>query len=109
MSYWNSEEDARKQIRELVTQYYRDYKKPLQEKPFVEGSRIPYASRVYDEKEMCGLVDAALDFWLTAGRFTEEFEKKLSEYLGVKYFGESECVYGAYFAPSRRAKGEKGR
>lgn len=85
MSYWNSEEDARKQIRELVTQYYRDYKKPLQEKPFVEGSRIPYASRVYDEKEMCGLVDAALDFWLTAGRFTEEFEKKFSEYLGVKY------------------------
>lgn len=85
MSFWNSEEEARGQIKELVAQYYREYKKPQQEKPFAEGDRIAYASRVYDEKEMCNLVDAALDFWLTTGRFTEEFEKKFREYLGVKY------------------------
>lgn len=82
---WNSEQEARRQIKELVAQYYLEYKKPQQEKPFAEGDRIPYASRVYDEKEMCNLTDAVLDFWLTAGRYTDEFEKKLSEYLGVKY------------------------
>ena len=54
-------------------------------KPFAEGDRIPYASRVYDSNEMCNLVDAALEFWLTSGRFTDEFVKKLAEYLGVKY------------------------
>ena len=54
-------------------------------KPFAMGDRIPYASRVYDSNEMCNLVDAALEFWLTSGRFTDEFEKKLAEYLGVKY------------------------
>lgn len=85
MSFWNSEEEARDQIKEMVAQYYREYKKPQQEKTFAKGDRIAYASRVYDEKEMCNLVDAALDFWLTTGRFTEEFEKKFSEYLGVKY------------------------
>jgi len=85
MSFWNSEEEARFQIKELVAQYYKEYKKPQQEKPFAKGDRITYASRVYDEKEMCSLVDAALDFWLTAGRFAEAFEKKFSEYLGVKY------------------------
>lgn len=85
MVVWNSEQEARGQIQELVAQYYLQYKKPQQEKPFAEGDRIPYASRVYDEKEMCNLTDAVLDFWLTAGRYTDEFEKKLSEYLGVKY------------------------
>lgn len=85
MSLWNSEEEAREEIKQLVTKYYKEYKMPQQEKPFTEGDRIPYASRVFDEKEMCNLTDAMLDFWLTAGRFTEEFEKKFSEYLGVKY------------------------
>lgn len=56
-----------------------------QEKPpFVPGeSRINYAGRVYDEKELVNLVDAALEFWLTAGRYTREFEEKLAAYLGV--------------------------
>lgn len=85
MALWKNEEEARNQIKEMITGYYREYKKPQQEKPFAAGDRIPYASRVYDEKEMCALTDAMLDFWLTAGRFTEEFEEKLSAYLGVKY------------------------
>lgn len=52
---------------------------------FCPGDRIPYASRVYDEEEVVSLVDAALEFWLTSGRYTKEFESKLAEYLGVKY------------------------
>ena len=82
---WNSELEAREQIKTLVGLYYEEFKKPQQKKIFEEGERIPYASRIYDEKEMCNLVDAALEFWLTAGRYTEEFEKKFSEYLGVKF------------------------
>ena len=85
MGIWNSEAEAREQIRGMVAQYYKDFKKPLQEKDFTEGDRIPYASRVYDQQEMCNLVDAALDFWLTSGRFAEEFEKKFSEYLGIRF------------------------
>lgn len=85
MSYWNCEEEAREQIKELITQYYNEYKKLQQEKGYKKGDRIAYASRVYDEKEMCNLVDAALDFWLTAGRFADKFEKKFGEYLGVRY------------------------
>ena len=45
----------------------------------VSGQKIPYASRVYDSAEMVNLVDSALEFWLTSGRYTEEFEKKLAE------------------------------
>ena len=82
---WNSEAEAREQIKELIAAYYSDFKKPEQGKPFAPGDRIPYASRVYDEKEMCALVDAALDFWLTAGRFSEQFERAFAAWIGVKY------------------------
>lgn len=54
-------------------------------KDFHEGDRITYASRVYDHEEMCNLVDSALEFWLTSGRYVQEFEAGLSKYLGVKY------------------------
>ena len=69
MSKWTSEAEARNQIKDLVKDYYEAFKKPEQEKEFKPGDRLSYASRVYDEKEMCSLVDAALDFWLTTGRF----------------------------------------
>lgn len=49
------------------------------------GDRITYASRVYDSEEMCNLVDSALEFWLTTGRYTEEFEREFAKYLGVKF------------------------
>jgi len=56
------------------------------EQTFIPGtSPIPYAGRVYDEKEMIALVDASLDFWLTTGRFAERFEKDLADFLGMKY------------------------
>lgn len=78
-----SEQQARKQILSLVKEYADTYHN--QNKEFQEGQRIPYASRVYDSAEMVNLVDSALEFWLTSGRYTEEFEKKLASYLGVKY------------------------
>lgn len=78
-----SEAEARKQILELVAEYCDTYHN--QNRDFKEGDRIPYASRVYDHEEMVKLVDSSLDFWLTSGRYTEEFERKLGEYLGVRY------------------------
>ena len=52
---------------------------------FSPGDRINYAGRVFDEKEMTNLIDSSLDFWLTSGRYTQAFEKQLSEYLQIKY------------------------
>lgn len=78
-----TEQQARENILQLVEQYCDKYHK--KDATFVEGQRIPYASRVYDHDEMKNLVDSALEFWLTSGRYTEAFEQNLSEYLGVKY------------------------
>lgn len=77
-----TEKEARESILEQVKEYCNQYHN---QKGYQEGDRIPYASRVYDSREMVNLVDSALEFWLTAGRYTDEFERKLSEYLGVKY------------------------
>lgn len=78
-----TEAQARQQILDMVAEYCDTFHN--QEKPFEPGQRIPYASRVYDRHEMVNLVDSSLEFWLTAGRYTEEFERKLASYLGVKY------------------------
>ena len=83
MSNWKTEAQAREQIKALVAQYYKDFKEP--KKAFEPGDRINYASRVFDEKEMQALTDAALDFWLTTGRFAEQFEKDFASWIGVKY------------------------
>ena len=83
MSNWSSKEQAKKEILDLVAEYCDTYHN--QKKPFEPGDRITYASRVYDHDEMVNLVDSALEFWLTSGRYTDEFEKKFGEYLGVKY------------------------
>ena len=80
---WNNESEAREQIKALVAQYYREF----QEKKgaFHEGDYLPYASRVFDEKEMQALTDATLDFWLTAGRYAARFERDFAAFLGVRY------------------------
>jgi CDP-6-deoxy-D-xylo-4-hexulose-3-dehydrase len=55
-------------------------------KEFIPGqSRVNYAGRVFDEKEIINTVDASLDFWLTEGRFSEEFAEKISDYLGIEH------------------------
>ena len=83
MSEWKNEAEAREAIKALVAEYYHEFKE--KNIPFKEGDRISYASRVFDEKEMCSLTDAMLDFWLTTGRFSDEFEKSFAEWIGVKY------------------------
>jgi len=78
------QEEARQQILDLVADYCENYH-IKNKKEFEPGDRIPYASRVYDANEMVNLVDSALEFWLTSGRYTDEFEAKLAKYLGVRY------------------------
>ena len=77
-----TEAQARQEILELVAEYCDTFHK---KKDYQEGDRIAYASRVYDRSEMVNLVDSSLDFWLTAGRYTDEFEKKMAEYLNVRF------------------------
>ena len=79
----SSEKKLHDEILEKVREYCEKYHNIPKE--FTEGQRIPYASRVYDADEMVNLVDSALEFWLTAGRYTKQFESDFSEYLGVKY------------------------
>ena len=85
MNQWKNEAEAREQILALVAEYYKEFKRPEQEKPFEPGDRLGYAGRVYDEKEMCALVEAGLDFWLTTGRFSDRFEKEFAAWLGVRF------------------------
>jgi len=69
-----------------VKHYYNSIHKPAQTKPFVAGkSRVNYAGRVFDEKEMMNLVDSSLDFWLTYGDYSKKFEKELANFLGVRW------------------------
>lgn len=76
-----SERQAREEILRLTAVYCEKFH---QKKPYAHGDKIPYASRVYDGDEMVNLVDSALEFWLTSGRYTDRFEKEFAEYIGVK-------------------------
>ena len=75
-------EDKQK-ILEEVKQYYENYHKETED--FKPGDRIPYAGRVYGPEEMMNLVDSALDFWLTAGQYCDEFETEFAKKLGIRY------------------------
>lgn len=75
-------EQLRSDILKMVEEYYALFHKPIQNS---KKSNYVYAGRVYDQLEMTNLVDSALDFWLTSGRYTSEFEDKFSRYLNVKY------------------------
>lgn len=77
-----TELQAREEILEMVKKYCDSFHN---KEIYKQGDRIPYASRVYDYKEMVNLVDSSLDFWLTAGRYSEKFENEFSAYLDVKY------------------------
>lgn len=77
-----TEQEARTEILELVKEYCNTYHNT---KEYTAGDRIPYAGRVYDESEMVNLVDSALEFWLTSGRYTEQFEKEFAKYLGIRF------------------------
>ena len=75
-------DELRERIRGMVSEYYREAFPPS---AFVPGTTpVPVAGRVFDEQEIESLVDSALDFWLTTGRFAEEFEREFARFVGVR-------------------------
>src|SRR3954468_16705600 len=77
--------DLRARILDLVAEYYGEAFPPRE---FVPGATpVPVAGRVFDAEELQSLVDASLDFWLTAGRFAEQFEREFARWIGIR-----ECV-----------------
>ena len=72
---------VRDEIRSLVAEYHR---LAFPERPFAAGQAVPVAGRVFDAKEVEHLVDSSLDFWLTTGRFAEEFEKRFATRVGTR-------------------------
>ena len=78
-----TEKQLRKEILKLTKEFYKARKS---QETFLPGqTQISYGGRVYNEKEMMNLMDAALDFWLSMGRFAAQFEKEFAAFLGVKY------------------------
>ncbi|MFA6716106.1 MAG: lipopolysaccharide biosynthesis protein RfbH [Victivallaceae bacterium] len=78
-------EELKEEIFSRVKEYYKLVHQDLSPE-FIPGkTRVNYAGRVFDEKEMLNLVDSSLEFWLTYGRYSREFEKKLAEYLGLRF------------------------
>ncbi|MCI9373034.1 MAG: lipopolysaccharide biosynthesis protein RfbH [Lachnospiraceae bacterium] len=77
------EKEARERILSLVEEYCVKFHN--KEKKFEAGDRIPYASRIYNSEEMINLVDSSLEFWLTSGRYTVQFEREFADFLGVKF------------------------
>lgn len=76
-------DEIRRDILALVREYSESEQSEKQ--PFRPGQKIPYCSRVYDAEERVNLVDSALEFWLTAGRFCGEFEREFARFLGVEH------------------------
>ena len=77
-----TKEEATKEILDSVKEYYKKF---MVRPEYKDGDRISYASRVFDEKEMMNLTDSALEFWLTSGRYSDQFEKQLGQYLGTPF------------------------
>ena len=77
-----TKEESTKEILNSVAEYYKKF---MVKPEYKDGDRIAYASRVFDEKEMMNLADSMLEFWLTSGRYTDQFEKQLGEYLGTPF------------------------
>ena len=78
--------ELKQEILDKVAEYYRLVHAPAQAGEFVPGkSRVNYAGRVFDEREMENLADSVLEFWLTYGRWSKQFEKGLADYLGIRF------------------------
>ncbi len=74
---------SRSYILDKTKEYYRENNI---EKKFIKGETyIPVSGKVVDEDDLHNLIDASLDMWLTAGRYSDEFEQKFAEFLDVKY------------------------
>jgi CDP-4-dehydro-6-deoxyglucose reductase, E1 len=79
----NTEQSLRKKVIQAAIEYYTTIHK--KKKSFSPGDRISYAGRVFDGKEIENLIESALDFWLTSGRFARQFEEEFADFLDVKY------------------------
>src|SRR5512135_3065395 len=79
----DKEQELRKLAIDAAKAYY--WHKHSSDKKHSHGDRIPYGGRVFDEKEFALLIDSSLDFWLTAGRYAERFEREFADFLGVKH------------------------
>ena len=67
-------------IKKIAKKYFKINKPKINSKKY-----IPVSGKLLDEKDLCNLIDASLDMWLTSGRFNDEFEKNFAKFLGVKY------------------------
>lgn len=77
-------EELKAQILELTREYYKEVH--AQKKEFEPGkSFVHYGGRYFNDEEMVNLVDSSLDFWLTQGPWTHKFERRLADWLGVKF------------------------
>lgn len=76
------ETELRKKILTATREYFQAVY--AEKDSFRPGDSIPYAGRVFDDAEMTNLVDSSLDFWLTAGRYADRFEREFAQFLGVK-------------------------
>ncbi len=74
-------------LKEKAIKAVRDYYKVSfgQDDSYIPGRRIGYGGRIFNEEELANLTEAALDFWLTTGRFCQQFEKEFAEFLGVRF------------------------
>ncbi len=80
------EKELREKMRALVKEFYQEVHLPQQKRTFIPGeSRLTYGGRIFDHEEMTSLMDASLDFWLTSGRYTDEFESRLAQCVGAKW------------------------
>jgi len=80
----DSEETLRKEVIRAAVRHYK-FKQKRETTKFAPGDRVPYAGRVFDEREISRLINASLDFWLTAGPYSSVFEKEFAEFLGVRH------------------------
>nr|MBP9871879.1 aminotransferase class I/II-fold pyridoxal phosphate-dependent enzyme [Nitrosomonas sp.] len=76
-------EELRAQIRALATEYFIE---AFPSRKFIPGeSAVPISGKVFDEIELQHLIDSSLDFWLTTGRFADQFQKEFSKFIGVRH------------------------
>jgi CDP-4-dehydro-6-deoxyglucose reductase, E1 len=78
-----TEQVLRQQVIDAAVTYY-NFKHKKTPESYIKGNFIPYAGRVFDENEITNLVHASLDFWLTEGRFSEQFSEKIADFLSVE-------------------------
>lgn len=79
----NKQDELKEKAIQAALAYYKVRHK--QTKEFKPGDRIAYGGRIFDEKEIINLVDSALDFWLTTGKYAERFESEFAHFLGIRH------------------------